>query len=192
MKFSFLVRYLDLGDDQKCNMIEESERDVFKKFERTFTNTLGNAKSIENLEQATDTNFQIFSKPVAQLIVFFLNSVEELSIKLQIRWVTVRVSSWNFLWSHWSSFGVDVCNFFNHLKLFKWSDFFWKPYCHNSSTWTPVKLVVPKIRISNWSHDRIQNNNTFEVMKGFRMAFSFCNVLLKSRYIGDRSEQNWE
>lgn len=60
-----------MGDDQKCNMIEESERDVFKKFERTFTNTLGNAKSIENLEQATDTNFQIFSKPVAQLIVFF-------------------------------------------------------------------------------------------------------------------------
>ena len=60
-----------MGDDQKYNMIEESERDVFKKFERTFTNTLGNAKSIENLEQATDTNFQIFSKPVAQLIVFF-------------------------------------------------------------------------------------------------------------------------
>ena len=74
-----------MGDDQKCNMIEKSERDVFKKFERTFTNTLGNAKSIENLEQATDTNFQIFSKPVAQLIVFFLNSVEELSIKLKIR-----------------------------------------------------------------------------------------------------------
>ena len=74
-----------MGDDQKYNMIEESERDVFKKFERTFTNTLGNAKSIENLEQATDTNFQIFRSPWLNLSCFFLNSVEELSIKLQIR-----------------------------------------------------------------------------------------------------------
>ena len=88
--------------------------------------------------------------------VFFLNSVEELSIKLKIRWVTVRVSSWYFLWSHWSSFGVDVCNFFNHLKLNK-VIFFWTPYRHNSSTGTPVKPVVPKF----W--------NPTEVMIGYKI-----------------------
>ena len=119
-----------------------------------------------------------------------LEKVEELSIKLQIRWVTVRVSSWNFLWSHWSSFGVDVCNFFNHLKLNKviFLNTLSSQFFNRNSRQTGCSKILK----SNWSHDRIQNNNTFEVMKGFRMAFSFCNVLLKSRYIGDQSEQNWE